>query len=109
MSTAPPVITRYLNAAATGDLDTLVACFTDEATVLDEGRTYRGPDAIRGWRESLRSQWEYTATVTASEAAGDGDYIVAAHIEGNFPGGVVDLTYRFELAGEQIAALAILP
>ncbi|MEA2144664.1 MAG: hypothetical protein QOG59_251 [Solirubrobacteraceae bacterium] len=109
MSTAAPVITRYLKAAEEGDLDALVACFTEQGTVVDEGRTYRGREAIRGWRESLRSQWEYTTTVTAGEPDGDARYTIAAHLEGNFPGGVADLTYRFELAGDHIAALAILP
>ena len=109
MSSAPTVITEYLRAAETGDLDTLVACFTEHGTVLDEGRTYHGREAIRGWRESLRSQWEYTTAVTGRESQGDAGYIIRTHVEGNFPGGVADLTYRFDLAGERITALTILP
>lgn len=107
MSTAPNVITRYLKATDEDDIDTLVACFTEDGSVLDEGRTYRGRNEIRGWRERLQSQWEFTRTVTGSEAAGGGQYIVRTHVEGNFPGGVADLTYRFTLAGGQIADLTI--
>jgi ketosteroid isomerase-like protein len=107
MSTTPQVVTRYLKAADDGDYDALVACFSDDGTVLDEGRTYRGRNAIRSWRESLRSQWEFTTTVTGSEPDGDARHIVRAHVEGNFPGGVADLTYRFTLTGDQIADLTI--
>jgi hypothetical protein len=108
MSTTPHVITRYLKAADEGDSDTLVACFSEGGAVLDEGRTYRGRDEIRGWRESLRSQWEFTTTVTGGEPDGDARFIFRTHVEGNFPGGVADLTYRFMLAGGQIADLTIL-
>jgi ketosteroid isomerase-like protein len=109
MSTIPPVITTYLNAADDGDFDALVGCFTQDGTVLDEGRTYRGRDEIRGWRESLGSKWEFTTTVTGSEPDGSAGYIVRMHVEGNFPGGVADLTYRFTLAGGLIADLSIVP
>jgi ketosteroid isomerase-like protein len=109
MSTTPHVITRYLKAADEGDVDTLVACFTEDGAVLDEGRTYRGRVEIRGWRERLRSKWEFTTTVTGGEPDGDARFIVRTHVEGNFPGAVADLTYRFTLVGEQIADLTILP
>jgi ketosteroid isomerase-like protein len=108
MSTTPEVITRYLKAAADGDFDALVACFTEDGSVLDEGRSYRGRDEIRGWRESLRSAWTFTTTVTGDEPDGDARFIVRTHVEGNFPGGVADLTYRFTLAVDQIADLTIL-
>lgn len=107
MSTTPDVITRYLKAAEKGDVDTLVACFTDDGAVLDEGRSFRGRDQIRGWREDLQSKWEFTRTVTGSESAGESQHVVTMHLEGNFPGGSADLTYRFTLAGGQIADLTI--
>jgi hypothetical protein len=34
---------------------------------------------------------------------------VYAHLEGNFPGGVVDLTHRFGLRGGRITTLSIVP
>jgi ketosteroid isomerase-like protein len=107
MTSTPTVVTRYLAAADARDFDALVACFTEDGTVFDEGRTYRGRDEIRGWRESLASKWEFTTSVTASEPAGDGGHLVRTHVEGNFPGGVADLTYRFTLAGDLIADLTI--
>jgi hypothetical protein len=36
-------------------------------------------------------------------------YLVGTHLEGDFPGGAVDLSYRFTLRGGQIARLEIGP
>jgi hypothetical protein len=38
---------------------------------------------------------------------GSGDYAASVHLEGNFPGGKVDLRYRFALDGERIGRLEI--
>ena len=104
---APAVITRYLAAAAAGDFAVLADCFTVDGTATDEGHTYRGRAEIIGWRESLASQFTYTATVTSSEPISDNEYRVTAHAVGDFPGGVADLTYRFTLNDGLIADLTI--
>jgi len=104
---APTVITRYLAAAADADFSALADCFTADGTVTDEGHTYRGRAEIIGWRESLASQFTYTATVTSSEPINDNEYRVTAHLVGDFPGGVADLTYRFILHDGLIADLTI--
>jgi hypothetical protein len=104
---APGVVTRYLRAADDGDFEALAACFTPEGTVVDEGVTYQGHDAIVGWREQTAAKWEYTSEVTHTEPAGDGGFRVSVHVEGNFPGGQADLKYSFVLDGDRIAALSI--
>ncbi len=45
------VIARYFEADARRDIDAIVALFSDEAVVVDEGQTYHGPKEIRGWRK----------------------------------------------------------
>ncbi len=104
---APEVITRYLSAASAGDFRALADCFTTRGTVTDEGHTYTGHAEIIGWRESVSSQWTYTSTVTSSEPISDDEYRVAVHVVGDFPGGVVDLTYLFVLHEGLIADLTI--
>jgi hypothetical protein len=104
---APAVITQYLAAAAAEDFGALADCFTALGTVTDEGHTYRGRAEILGWRESVASQWTYTSTVTSSEPINDDEYRVTVHVVGNFPGGAVDLTYRFVLQDNLIADLTI--
>ena len=107
MSDTPEVVDRYLRAADARDVDALVACFAEDGTVLDEGETYVGRDAIRGWREGLASKYTYTVTVTGSAPVGDG-FDVTTHLEGDFPGGEADLTYHFGLRDGLITSLRIL-
>ncbi|WP_405071977.1 hypothetical protein OG558_22060 [Kribbella sp. NBC_01510] len=39
----------------------------------------------------------------------DTQYVVTNHLEGDFPGGVVDIIYRFTLANDLITRLEIAP
>lgn len=108
----PDVITTYFASTDSADADALVACFTDDAVVVDEGRTRRGRAEIRQWRDEIAQAFEYTATildVESDDAAGSDGYVVTARVEGNFPGNVVDLKNRFRLRHGLIAHLEIAP
>ncbi|BEP15267.1 hypothetical protein acdb102_35780 [Acidothermaceae bacterium B102] len=107
MTDTPDVVTRYLKAGDEKDIAALVACFTADGTVTDEGHTYTGADEIAAWRAKTISQWTYTTVVTGSHPLDGGGYRVDVHIEGDFPGGVVDLGFVFVLADDLIAALTI--
>jgi hypothetical protein len=39
----------------------------------------------------------------------DNTWLVTNHLEGDFPGGVVDLRYRFVVSGELLSKLDIAP
>ena len=105
----PDVITRYFAAQSARDFDTLVSLFADDAVVIDEGQTKRGTNAIRAWRENVASVYEYTTELVGVEAAGEAQYLARVHLEGNFPGGTVDLRYRFTVDGDAIRRLEIAP
>ncbi|EWM18581.1 nuclear transport factor 2 family protein [Kutzneria sp. 744] len=110
----PAVITRYLTAHHARDLDPALACYTDDAVVVDEGRTYRGHDEIRAWLSRSANEYKYTIELTGTERVDDRHYVAVHHLEGNFPGGVVDLRFRFTLTdfdsdGAHIAELVIEP
>ena len=109
----PTVISDYLAASDRGDLDALVACFTDDAVVLDEDQEWRGQAALRQWREKVANAYEYTVEVRGATKQGSVDGVqrhdVHAHLEGDFPGGTVDLTFRFGLRDDHIATLQIVP
>ncbi|MCW2857018.1 MAG: hypothetical protein JWR52_2633 [Marmoricola sp.] len=107
MSIAPDIINRYYAASSAGDIDTLVACFTPDADVVDEGQSYHGAEEIRAWRESLASRFTYTLEITGVEQTGEDAYVVSTHLEGDFPGGVVDLDQSFSLVDGLISALRI--
>jgi ketosteroid isomerase-like protein len=107
----PTIISRYFTAADNGDTDALVGCFTPDAIVSDEGRSRHGHAEIRQWREEVATAYEYTLEVLepAGDRGGLAWHDVLTHLEGNFPGGTVDLTYRFGLLDGHIAELRIGP
>jgi ketosteroid isomerase-like protein len=104
---APEIINRYFRAVAEDDIDTLVGCFTDDAAVADEGRTHRGRDAIRAWREQTKSAYQYTAEVLRTEQNTDSRFEVTARLAGTFPGSPVELKYLFTLRDGLISGLDI--
>jgi hypothetical protein len=79
--------------------------------VVDEGREWRGTVPIRRWRTTIATAYQYTTQVTGAKALGEADgaerHDVHIHLEGNFPGGQVDLTDRFALRDGRIASLEI--
>jgi len=103
----PEVITSYLKAHQARDLDAAIERYTDDASVTDEGRTYNGPDEIRAWLSRSASEFSYTIEMTGSTRLGEDRYDVTHHLEGNFPGGKVDLHFRFTMRDGKIARLVI--
>lgn len=47
----PVAIDCYQTATNGKDIDAYMACFTDEAVMIDVSRTFEGQDAIRTWAE----------------------------------------------------------
>lgn len=104
----PDAIAAYFSADTAGKAQAISECFTPDATVVDEGNTYTGRDAIRQWMATAATQ--YTYTIEPFEIADDGQHtIVTSHLVGNFPGSPVDLRYFFVLRGDKIAKLEIVP
>jgi ketosteroid isomerase-like protein len=102
-----PVITRYFEADARRDIDAIVALFTDEAVVVDEGQTYHGSAQIRGWQEGAASRYQYTTNVFGTQRTGKESYLVTGRLTGNFPGGTAELQWRFTVQGDLISRLEI--
>lgn len=98
----PAVITGYLAGAD-------ARFFTSDAVVRDDGHTYRGTDEIRGWLARVAGEFTWTATLTGATRLDAARYEVRQRIEGDFPGGVVDLRYRFTLRGALVCELVIEP
>ncbi|OZD10459.1 hypothetical protein CH275_00975 [Rhodococcus sp. 06-235-1A] len=84
--------------------------FTADAVVTDEGHDHSGRGEIEAWLTASVSESEYTYTTEFTGATTTGTTVdVKQHLEGNFPGGVVDLHYRFTLDGAFIDRLVIEP
>jgi hypothetical protein len=109
----PTIISDYMAASHQGNVEALLACFTDDAVVLDEDHEWRGGPRIRAWREGVATAYEYTVEVRGTVQRGQVDGLdrhdVYTHLEGNFPGGTVDLTNRFDVRDGHIARLEIVP
>ncbi|MBY8848787.1 nuclear transport factor 2 family protein [Saccharothrix longispora] len=93
MHALPDVVRRYFESAARPDRDEYFALFAPDAEVHDEGRSHRGPAAIRAWRAEVPLvRYE----VTGAERTAEG-LVVTATISGDFPGSpVAGLRFRFE-------------
>jgi hypothetical protein len=103
----PRTITDYLTAHRTRDAETAITCFANDAAVTDEGNTYHGTAGIRRWLDRSASEYTYTIELTGAEKIDDEHYTALNHLEGDFPGGVVDLHFRFTLRDGRIARLVI--
>jgi ketosteroid isomerase-like protein len=103
----PEAITRYLRAHRTHDTATAVTAFTGDATVIDDGNTYEGTAAIERWLERSATEFTYTIHLTGAQQTDPAHYIARHHLEGDFPGGTVDLRYQFTLDDDLIERLVI--
>jgi len=103
------VISRYFERDAERDIEGMLALFSNDAAVTDEGETHRGLDQIRAWQLGPASKYVYTTEVTRLEPVGDGRYRATGRLEGNFPGGTADLHWDFTVVDDHITRLVIAP
>jgi hypothetical protein len=95
-------------SADTSDSEAVAQCFTENAVVKDEGRTFKGRVAIRQWKADASAKYQYTSEPFVCERR-DGQVIVTSRLTGNFPGSPVNLRFIFRLEGEKIESLEIVP
>ena len=105
----PAVIRDFLTAHAARDAETALRAFTADAVVADDGRTARGTEQVLDLLRHSGSEFRYTSELTGAERVDDAHWTAHHHLVGDFPGGVVDLAYRFTLSGDRIAELVIAP
>ena len=104
----PDTIKTLMTALDTREDDRALATFTADAVVTDEGRDYTGRDEIGAWLAASVSEYTYTSEFTGATMT-DATVDVGQHLEGDFPGGVADLHFRFTLDGASISRLVIEP
>src|SRR6201982_1701814 len=109
MSSLPQIVNQYFALDARRDHGAILALFADDAVVIDEGRTMRGRDAIRSWREGAVSKYSYTTEIVGSEQLAPDRVLVRGRITGNFPGGTADLGWDFTLDEARNTRLVIAP
>jgi hypothetical protein len=103
----PKPVAAYFSADKAG-AEAVSGCFIENAVVKDEAHTYQGRAAIKQWKTDASAKYQYTCEPLACERK-DGKIVVTCRLTGNFPGSPVDLRFFFELDGDQIASLEIIP
>ena len=107
---APPsVVSAHLTAHTARDVEGVLRTLAPDAVVVDDGRTHRGADEIAGWLQRGASEYSYSSTLTGVDGRDDAHWVVSQRLEGDFPGGVVDLRFRFTLRDGLIEELTIAP
>lgn len=100
----PEPIAAYF--AAEHNPEALAHCFTAQAVMKDEGRTYTGINAIKAFMAEASAKYSATSAPFAIERE-DGCQLVRVNVSGNFPGSPIVLSYRFRLERGLIASLEI--
>ena len=98
---------RYQDAHDQRDTDGALDTFTPGAIVADDGQTYRGRVEIRDWLSRASVRFTYTRTLIDTAEVDNNTWLVTNRLEGDFPGGLVDLRYRFVISEGRIAELSI--
>ena len=108
----PDTIKTFMTALDAREVDRALATLTTDAVVTDEGHDYKGHDEVGAWVANAAAEYTYTTAFTGAtvlERQTGTTVDVRQHLEGNFPGGVADLHYRFTLDGTVISRLVIEP
>ena len=105
----PAAVTTYLTSHRFRDTAAALGTFADDASVTDEGHVHRGRTEIGAWLADAGSEFTYTTEFVDAVRVGPSGYDVRQRLEGDFPGGVADLHYRFTLADGLIVGLVIEP
>lgn len=103
----PEPVAAYFTADK-ADGEAVSRCFTDNAVVKDEGHTHNGRAAIKKWKEDVMAKFTYTSDLLACEQQ-NGKVVVTCRIAGSFPGSPVVLRFFFEIEGDKLASLKVIP
>ena len=102
----PGPVAAYLAAEVAKDADAISCCFTEDGSVYDEGRDYRGRDSIRQWKQEVDTKYRYVLQPINVQTHED-KVTVRARLTGEFPGSPIELDHIFTLSNDKIASLEI--
>ena len=106
----PQPVANYFAAKSGPDAEATLACFTEDATVWDNGEDLelRGIAKIREWMTGTVASYNLTSEVVSGETRGE-EFVAGVVVSGDFPGSPYKFEYRFKLEGDKIAELVIDP
>lgn len=102
----PKVVNDLIQAQNNFDSVAYADCFSETGEMLDEGKIYKGRDAVQQLIEETNEKYrsvmkplEYTENGTSS--------ILAAEVSGTFPGSPLVLKFHFNIINGKIEYLKV--
>jgi len=102
----PRIIDDYIKASNAHDVKSILACFSDDAVVRDEGEERHGKKMIEEWIAKTIEKYKFQFK-PLSIKRGHPKMVVAVEVSGTFDGSPVSLDYDFTIEGDKIRCLAI--
>jgi hypothetical protein len=96
---------RFVEAVNAGDTDQVLATLPDDAVVIDSGRRFPDPAAIRSWIDTEVTGVDGWITVDSEETTADGVVLIVDFRSSGFSG--TDLRYGFVTRGDRVASLTL--
>lgn len=104
----PPIITAYFAGTNAHDVEACAACFSENASVRDEGVERSGLAEIRIWKAEVIEKYRMSVDIVDAKTGDSaGQFVVTGRVTGTFPGSPVEIPFRFRLDGGKIARLEI--
>lgn len=102
----PDTAKAFFDADGRDDPHAVLAAFSRDGSVTDEGIRHQGSDAIRQWWTAAEDKYHHVAV--PFEVAHVGDKLrVRATVTGRFTGSPAALNYSSTIVGGKIAGLEI--
>ncbi|MFS4471541.1 nuclear transport factor 2 family protein [Chryseobacterium sp. T20] len=102
----PNILQEFLKAQELFDSISFADCFSEQASVFDEGKIYTGKEEIRQWNEKSNNEYK-TLFEVKDFSMKDNTTVVRINIFGSFDGSPVMLNFHFRMKDNLITALAI--
>lgn len=102
----PNILQEFLKAQKLFDSTSFSNCFSDQATVFDEGKIYSGKEEIRQWNEKSNNEFQ-TLLEVQDFSTRDNTILLRINISGYFDGSPVLLNFHFRVESNLITALVI--
>ena len=107
MSVKIPIpIDNYFKAQNADDADTALAFFSENATVLDEGKTLKGKKAVREWMEKTKKNYSPKFRPISIKEISE-EIIITTEVSGKSDGSHVDLDFHFKIKNNLIEVLHV--
>src|SRR5437764_12668851 len=102
----PRLIQNYIDASNAHEVQSILACFADDATVHDENTTHRGKIDIERWLRTTIEKYKFQFKPLSAEAR-DNETIVTVQVSGTVAGSPITLDYHFIIGHRTVAVLII--